>query len=392
MTRCRRLTWALAMLFGMMVMAPAGPSPMSSSAQAANFSAADACNPPTAALSSIEETAWRIWVAATCPVNQNRYPYVVWENWIEQQQLYPSNPANGQAVPNAGGTNPMHVLHGSPLTFVNGGLPGSPDSGCNAASTPPSNNPNLVICEEVRLNGAAEDYVSGRSFWNRPGQQAIAASQGTFDFPKPSVEIKADWLVLDSCSSLPTGIHVEQIGDTCYALAGMHLLSKLKKNWIWATFEAQNIDTNPNRCVVLGCKDPWGSNPARTSGGPSGNTQLTARLTKLMQDANLAPEWFNYRLDGVQTRYVNENGKPTLLGNSIIEGENAGVPLGQASCISCHAVSSINSDGTDGITLLNSNPVGKPQPLPSDSWLRRDFVWSLSEACPGSLFQMCTSN
>ncbi len=81
--------------------------------------------------------------------------------------------------------------------------------------------------------------------------------------------------------------------------------------------------------------------------------------------------------------------EPKLLGSSIIEGENAGVPLTESSCITCHSVSSVKSDGTDGITLLNSNPVGKPTPLPSKAWIRRDFVWSLSEACPKSLFQTC---
>ncbi|MBV9307740.1 MAG: hypothetical protein JOZ45_16455 [Acidobacteriaceae bacterium] len=67
-----------------------------------------------------------------------------------------------------------------------------------------------------------------------------------------------------------------------------------------------------------------------------------------------------------------------MLGNSIIEGENAGVPLKESSCISCHAVSSIKSDGTDGINLISTvNPVGPPDPLPSPDWIRRDFVWSL---------------
>jgi hypothetical protein len=59
-----------------------------------------ACSPPNRITSSIEETAWRLWVAATCPVNQDQYPYVVWENWIEQDQLYPLDPANGLKVPN----------------------------------------------------------------------------------------------------------------------------------------------------------------------------------------------------------------------------------------------------------------------------------------------------
>jgi hypothetical protein len=108
-----------------------------------------------------------------------------------------------------------------------------------------------------------------------------------------------------------------------------------------------------------------------------------------MSAANLAPEWYNYRLDGVQTDYQS----PKLMGNSIIEGENAGTPLTQSSCISCHAVSSVKSDGTDGLTLLNSNPVGFPAPLPSNAWIRRDFVWSLSMACPNSPFpfQVCAA-
>ena len=89
---------------------------------------------------------------------------------------------------------------------------------------------------------------------------------------------------------------------------------------------------------------------------------LTPKLANLMQLANLAPEWTNYRLDGVQTRLSSmPNGKPTLMGNSIIEGENVGPRSTQSSCISCHAVSSIKNDGTDGITLLTTNPVGSPQ-------------------------------
>jgi hypothetical protein len=92
--------------------------------------------------------------------------------------------------------------------------------------------------------------------------------------------------------------------------------------------------------------------------------------------------------------------RPKLLGSSIIEGENVGTPLTQASCISCHALSSVRSDGFEGINLLTANPVGFPQPLPSKAWIRRDFVWSLGLACPngphnpmqaGSLQQDCAS-
>ncbi len=372
------------------------------------------CAVPNQIGSSIEETAWQIWVAATCPVNNDQYPYVVWENWIEQGQLYPADPSKGLKVPNSGAPTLTHVLHGSPLALAYHpslgltALPGAPNTNCNPAGAPPppnntTTNP-LYICEEVRENGATEDYIAGTTFWNRAAQAAAATDAVDVQFPQPSVEIKADWIELSTlgpqghgldCNNLPPGftqsIHVETVDGTCFALAGMHLISKLLDKWIWATFEPQNAITNPYRCQVLGCNDPFGSKPAASNGA---KTQLTQRLQALMKAANLAPEWSNYRLDAVQTDFH----RPKLLGNSIIEGENVGMKLTQASCISCHAVSSVKSDGTDGINILAAlatPPVGFPQPLPSNAWIRRDFVWSLGEACPngpGSIpsLQTCT--
>jgi len=353
-------------------------------ANAAGKRVSDPCAPPTKVTGSPAETAWRIWVAATCPVNSNAYPYIVWENWLEQSQMYPANPSLGLVVPNAGATTTGHQLHASGLGTING-LPTDPATQCTVTQG------NLVICEEVRLNGAQEDYTAGEGIWNRASQQSLAAAGADIRYPSPSVELKIDWIVLASCSDPPSGVHVESINGTCFALAGMHLISKLGKNWIWATFEPQNLTTNPQRCVVLGCQDPFGSRPVVSHGGAGGFTNLSPQLAALMKGANLAPEWTNYRLDGVQTLFVRANGKPTLLGNSVIEGENAGVPLDQASCISCHAASAIKNDGTDGITLLMSNPVGRPQPLPSSAWIRRDFVWSLGLACFNSPFQTCAA-
>ncbi len=363
----------------------------------ADDSTQNPCAPPSQISPTIEQTAWQLWVAATCPVNSGKYPYVVWENWIEQAQMYPTDPSEGLVVPNAAASSgaAVHQLHGSPLTLIKNpkllavvpGLLGAANENCNKASTPPTGQPNLMICEEVRLNGLTEDYIAGNDLWNRPGQAQTALYAEEIEFPAPAVEIKADWIELSSiglnCKNLPPGftksIHVETVDGNCFGLAGMHLISKLLNQWIWATFEPQNLTTNPNRCKVLGCTDVFGSNPAVTHGA---NTNLTNRLTTLMYAADLAPEWFNYRLDGVQTGFY----RPKLLGNSIIEGENAGVPLTQSSCISCHAVSSVKSNGTDGITLLTSNPVGFPAALPSVKWIRRDFVWSLSDACPNSPF------
>ena len=97
----------------------------------------------------------------------------------------------------------------------------------------------------------------------------------------------------------------------------MHLISKLIDKWIWATFEPQNSLTNPTAARCWDATIPFGSRPAKSNGA---TTQLTRQLEELMDAAKLAPEWKNYRLDGVQTDFF----KPKLLGNSIIEGENAG--------------------------------------------------------------------
>jgi hypothetical protein len=372
-------------------------------ADGARGSQLNPCAAPNAIGASFEETAWQIWVAATCPVNSDQYPFVVWENWIEQAQLYPADPSNGLKVPNSGAATATHILHHSPLTIALSpdlavkvpGLLGAPDASCNKAKAPPPDQPNLIFCEEVRVNGAAEDYIAGANLWNRTGQAQAAANGDDIEFPRPAVEVKVDWTLLNSigldCNHLPDEftthpVHIETIHGNCFALTGIHVMSKLIDKWIWATFEPQNSITNPNRCKDLGCFDPFGSRPAQSNGR---DTKLSPELEQLMDAANLAPEWKNYRLNGVQTDYFS----PQFMINSVIEGENAGIPANQASCITCHDLSSIKSDGTDGITLLNpdSRPVGLPQPLPSKDWIRRDFVWSQLLACPNAdpRFQTC---
>ena len=202
-------------------------------AAGANGSQQNPCAAPNEISSSIEETAWQIWVAATCPVNNHQYPFVVWENWIEQAQLYPADPSQGLKVPNSGAPGPApspapsHVLHESPLalalnpnlrTPVSGGV-GAPDTNCNKAGAPPANQPDLVICEEVRENGPTEDYIAGTGLWNRAAQAQAAVNRDDIQFPRPAVEIKADWILLSSigisCDNPPAGVHVETINGNC---------------------------------------------------------------------------------------------------------------------------------------------------------------------------------
>ncbi len=333
-----------------------------------------------------------MFVAANCPGTGSQ---VVWESWIEQSELYPAGPAlaAGQAPPR---------LQGSPLARAlqlrRGLAPAAlaPSTECNNMNGPPANViKNATICEEVHINPEAQAFIVSRKFEMRPGQTVAARRGADFGFPPAALEVKVDWIPASDfnppfkCSDPPPGVRVETVDGKCYAMAGMHIASKLLNNWLWATFEPQSMVTNPLRCITFGpCYNSWGATPPSSKGGSDGLTQLRPELEKLMKQAHLAPEFLNYRLDGVQTDFTGPWGTATYLGNSVIEGENVGMTINTASCITCHSVSSIKTDGTDGITVLGPGPTG-PQYQPPADWVARDFVWSLGLACPGGVLQTC---
>lgn len=66
--------------------------------------------------------------------------------------MYPSDPQKYLAK-----SGPTHML----LKTIVPGLLGDADPNCNRSYNPPDGQPELVICEEVCLNGAAEDYIAG---------------------------------------------------------------------------------------------------------------------------------------------------------------------------------------------------------------------------------------
>ena len=341
------------------------------------------------------EIAWRLFVAATCPVANDPNAVVKWEQWKEQEEVFPPVSQPGAA--------PQSRFHQSRLAQIMNGGGGLQElnlgtATCALGARPAyPNGPKRLICEEVRINPEAVAYITSNGFQNRSAQALVAKNHGKFDFPKSGIEMKMDWIqlnTLDSCDhpAQNPAVHYEKATDPktkavhCYALAALHINSKLTTNWVWATWEPQDNTINPLRCFVLGCNDSWGATPTKLAANqptpPSSNQ--TAVLTVLMKQAGLAPEWFNYRLDGVQTEFVDKQGHPLLLGNSVTEGESVGLDLHKASCITCHDSSSIKNDGTDGATLLKHGtahirPIGLPDkwPPPNDgNWVRRDFAWS----------------
>jgi len=340
------------------------------------------------------EIAWSLFVFASCPVANDPNAMVTWEQWQTQSQVFPPSKQLAAPPPTRFHSSVLQrILNpGSKLTELNVST-----AGCGLGKKPAyPGGPHRIICEEVRLNPDAATYVTSHGLQTHAGQGTFVQKSGTFNFPAAAIEVKADWVQQKSISLCdnppnPLTVHVEKATDSkgvthCYALAGIHINSKLLSNWVWATWEPQDNTQNPMRCFELGCDDPWGANPTKLPAGqksPAMSAQ-TAGLTALMKQAGLAPEWFNYRLDGVQTVPLDKQNNPTLLGNSVTEGENVGMSLKQASCITCHHVSSVNSSGTDGIKFLAQLPKGKDPIGAFDKWSPtnnpgyelRDFVWT----------------
>ncbi len=399
------LVAAAAAATSLVLVGTAGISP--SQAQMTAPPAANACSFPTRASATPQETAWRLFVAANCTAGNGK---LVWENWIEQSDYYPTSSGKGSAVAALSTHLIGHRLHGSPLALAlraiqaapgnkNFALALQPATQCNPMSPaflPANVVSTATICEETHLNPDTTNFISSKGYQLRGGQAAAAQHGTDIQFSNPSIEVKVDWIPATdfknsfSCSAPPPGVHVETFDGVCYAMVGMHISSKLLKDWLWATFEPQSMLTNPGRCVSYGpCHDSWGSVPAISYGGSTGFTQQSGGIAKLMKGAKLAAEFANYRLDGAQVDFVNKDGTPTLLGNSVIEGENAGVLPGRASCITCHSVSSVKADGSDGIRYIGTpEPIGIPFKPPAQ-WVARDFVWSLFLACPNSPTQRC---
>jgi hypothetical protein len=364
-----------------------------------------ACSFPTSVAATTEETAWQLFVAANCPSNAG---HVVWEDWAEQLDVYPASAKDKLAL---NGRRLLRRLHASPLALDRQArsnhllAPSLQTTACNQMQGPPANVvKDATVCEEVKLNPDAQQFVVKKGYSLRTGQVTDAQNNVDIEFPNSAIEVKVDWIpatdfsVAFTCDKPPSGIHVELINGACYAMAGIHITSKLVNNWIWATFEPQSMLTNPLRCITFGnCFDKWGSTPAASAGGQQGFTRQSAALRDLMSRAHLALEFYNYRLDGVQFDFLNPDHSPSYLGNSIIEGENVGLKHNQASCITCHSVSSIKTDGTDGNNVLINlpdPPTGPRYRYPA-SWIARDFVWSLGLACPDNTqtgLQPCISS
>ena len=308
--------------------------------------------------------AWNLFLQAVAPTNGS----LTFETWTEQCELSAGmvgcpSAASMAAAAKAGGNGKVRMLHGS--TMVRAKKVAGSDCGA-MTTTPlggypaPSNlTPNAVFCEEVFVSPVESAFVKG-DLTTLISQQAYGKERGwTINFPGTgtndtrldldSLELKVDWVPATSfnstfaCPDPTNSLYTETINGTCYALAAIHISSKVMPSWLWATFEPNNNITNPNRCdpkLYGACLDSWGTTSSQPYG--KGQTaQQSPELRRAMAEAHLNPAFNNYFLTGVQTEFVDHYGKPIQMGNSFVEF-NQGVAPGKSSCITCHQYAHFN--------------------------------------------------
>ena len=370
--------WLLAILFSLTL--ASGPAtaqqPSLTQAQAQSM----AGNPVGDA-----QFAWLLFVQAMRPASGG---LLTFETWTEQCQLGPGIAfCPPPSALEAGGNR--RFLHGSALQQANrrkagdavsnleavqSGIPCAPmqTTPLNGYPVPANLSNNPVFCEQVFVNPAERDFIAQNKLTTLSGQQAYGKqNNNAVTFPWNAIEVKADWVPASSYISGQTFscpdavLYTQTINGVCYALVGLHISSKARPDWVWATFEPASAITNPNRCdpnLYNSCFDPWGT----TSTTPYGKGQTATQspqLQVLMKAAGLDSHFANYYLTGVQTQFVDGGGKPIPLGSSFVEF-NAAVPPGQASCITCHRYAYFDGTNT-GQGNPENNFGGAPQGWPS---------------------------
>ena len=348
---------------------------------AASMSQAASGEPESLYGPSFAFLAWNLFLQAMVPANSGAPTF---ETWTEQCELSPDmvgcpSAVSAAAATKAGSNGKVRMLHGSAMARaikVAGSDCGAMTTTSLGGYPPPSNlTPAAMYCEEVFVNPVEAAFVK-RDLATLVSQQAYGKERsGTINFPGTetndtrldldSVEVKVDWVPVTSynptfaCPDPTNSLYTETINGTCYALAAIHITSKVMPRWLWATFEPNNNVTNPNRCdpkLYGTCFDPWGTTLTQPYG--KGQTaQQSPELHKAMAEAHLNPAFNNYFLTGVQTEFVDNYGKPIQLGNSFVEF-NQGVPPGKSSCMTCHQYA--HFDGKQPSHGAPENNFGRP--------------------------------
>lgn len=321
---------------------------------------------------SSDRIAWETFATAMAPAGLPESAQREFETWASDEDLYIKSPPEW---PELGAREPTPPCKQS---F-------DPEM-ATAARFPLD----ACIMEDIRRNWAAYRYIVARGLYSKQGL-ADAFRQGVkVDLPADAVQVKADWMKIDDLTrwlgvdeaTVRKNYYVKSEPDGAssvdYALLGVHLNAKRLKNWVWATFEHR---ANPGRCDDIGCHDSFGAIiadiPGRTPASEDyGDCAKSPAALALFASEGLEPVWRNYCLKGSQTDFLDSDGEPKLLGNSLVDRINGRIPMAHSSCMTCHALASFDASGevTRGFA---ENAIGTVDPAQLQNLMTNGFVWGV---------------
>ena len=321
------------------------------------------------ALNERDRFGWEVFVKICAPAKDGTNN-AIWETWATDEDTFPQQPQPGQppkwpAAPKS--KRLTESRQGKAFEALK-----------RRMGVHPGNRISLGGGQEIRRNREAFDFIADHELWHLDGILAAFARGDVINFPKESIEIKAQWKPIAETEKPKFHWNIDAAG-TLYGLTALHITTKDIPNWYWATFE--HVD-NPNRGIDQGCRDNFGVDPPNScNGSPS------KALLDMMSKCGLPDAWKNYRLVDSQVDFVDATGRALIVGNSIIEGGFEST----SSCITCHSRAAIEKDGLF-LEFFTSNPFGGHIGAPDPEWfynadgtrkaMQLDFVWGFLAARP----------
>lgn len=294
---------------------------------------------------------------------------VVWETWA----LATSEGKPDSEIFREHGTPPLPWGAWNRTPKTKPSLEPVKSSECTSCLVMADGQPAKESFAEIRMNRPAYDFIRDHGLYSREGLASAYAAAvstrtpGIIQFPRAAKVIKAQWIKLEDTPRSRAAYHWRTIGGAMYGLAALHITTKDLPMWFWADFV--HVD------VVSG--EPYASFKDATTqikSSPAGNMGIRAETT--------GTKWEYYRLKGTQINFVDELGRPTVLGNRLLDS-----PAVSSSCITCHAAARVDRNGYGNQVGANAGP-GLPEPQwfwkpgpPIDFsrqlYIQTDFVYSL---------------
>lgn len=325
------------------------------------------------AINMPDKFAWELFIEINQPAKPDAQP-VLWETWATDAETFPSNPDAAKPPQWPGSTDRPKALRPSrQLQLFRSQLQRM------AGADGPHRLMAVGDQQETRRNKPTFDFIIANQLWHLDGIAAAYKAGKTVDFPGDSIEVKAQWKRIDEKDKPRYHWNTDGSGQL-FGLIALHISSKALPNWFWATFE--HVD-NSERGKTLGYHDAFGVVPPKSADG-----KVSPALDAMFKKAGMGAQWQNYRLDGSQTEFTDSTGRPTLLGNSEIEGPF----MATSSCITCHARAAADGNGVFLRVFKDSNTLEGNVGTPNPDWyfnsngnrkvIQLDFVWGFMAASP----------